>query len=58
MVALVITPWNLFNSPVVINLFLGGLGALLGPLFGIIMTDYYVLRRQHVLVPDLFTEQG
>ena len=58
MVALVITPWNLFNSPVVVNLFLGGLGALLGPLFGIIMTDYYVLRRQHVLVPDLFTEQG
>jgi NCS1 family nucleobase:cation symporter-1 len=43
---------------VVINLFLGGLGALLGPLFGIIMVDYYVLRRQHVLVPDLFIEQG
>lgn len=40
MIALVITPWNLFNSPVVINLFLGGLGALLGPLFGIIMVDY------------------
>ncbi|MDQ4503410.1 NCS1 family nucleobase:cation symporter-1 [Sinomonas sp. ASV322] len=57
-VALVITPWNLFNSPVVINLFLGGLGALLGPLFGIIMTDYYVLRRQHVVVHDLFREQG
>ena len=58
MIALVITPWNLFNSPVVINLFLGGLGALLGPLFGIIMVDYYVLRSQHVLVPDLFIEQG
>ncbi len=57
-IALVITPWNLFNSPVVINLFLGGLGALLGPLFGIIMVDYFVLRRQHVLVPDLFREQG
>jgi NCS1 family nucleobase:cation symporter-1 len=57
-IALVITPWNLFNSPVVINLFLGGLGALLGPLFGIIMIDYYVLRRQHVLVRDLFRERG
>jgi len=22
------------------------------------MVDYYVLRRQHVLVPDLFREQG
>ncbi|WP_083292302.1 NCS1 family nucleobase:cation symporter-1 [Arthrobacter sp. SW1] len=58
MIALVITPWNLFNSPVVINLFLGGLGALLGPLFGIIMVDYFVLRRQHVVVPDLFREDG
>ncbi|WP_336856884.1 NCS1 family nucleobase:cation symporter-1 [Sinomonas albida] len=57
-VALVITPWNLFNSPVVVNQFLGGLGALLGPLFGIIMMDYYVLRRQHVVVADLFREQG
>ncbi|KHL03890.1 nitrate reductase [Sinomonas humi] len=57
-VALVITPWNLFNSPVVVNLFLGGLGALLGPLFGIIMTDYYVLRRQHVVVRDLFRDEG
>ena len=41
-----------------INLFLGGLGALLGPLFGIIMIDYYVLRKQRVLVQDLFREQG
>ncbi|MET3176729.1 UNVERIFIED_ORG: NCS1 family nucleobase:cation symporter-1 [Arthrobacter sp. UYCu721] len=57
-IALVITPWNLFNSPVVVNLFLGGLGALLGPLFGIIMIDYYVLRKQHVLVRDLFREEG
>jgi NCS1 family nucleobase:cation symporter-1 len=58
MIALVITPWNLFNSPVVINLFLGGLGALLGPLFGIIMVDYYVLRKQRVVVRDLFREEG
>jgi NCS1 family nucleobase:cation symporter-1 len=58
LIALVITPWNLFNSPVVVNLFLGGLGALLGPLFGIIMVDYYVLRRQHVAVGELFRERG
>lgn len=57
-IAVLITPWNLFNSPAVINLFLGGLGALLGPLFGIIMVDYYILRKQHVLVRDLFREEG
>jgi len=57
-IALVITPWNLFNNPNVINLFLGGLGALLGPLFGIIIVDYFVLRGQHVVVSDLFREDG
>ncbi|MEO6504403.1 MAG: NCS1 family nucleobase:cation symporter-1 [Terrimesophilobacter sp.] len=57
-VAVLITPWNLYDSPVAINLFLGGLGALLGPLFGIIMIDYYVLRKQHVEVLGLFREDG
>ncbi|MDO5753351.1 NCS1 family nucleobase:cation symporter-1 [Arthrobacter sp.] len=57
-IAILITPWNLFNSPVAVNLFLGGLGALLGPLFGIIMIDYYVLRKQHVDVMGLFREDG
>lgn len=34
---MVILPWNLYNTPVVIVYFLGGLGALLGPLFGVIL---------------------
>jgi len=32
--------WNLYDSPSSINYFLGGLGALLGPLFGILIADY------------------
>ena len=54
--AVVILPWQLYNSPVAINYFLGGLGALLGPLFGIIFADYFLLRRQRVLVEQLYTE--
>ncbi|MFJ9320002.1 NCS1 family nucleobase:cation symporter-1 [Streptomyces globisporus] len=53
---LVILPWNLYNSPVVVNYFLGGLGALLGPLFGVIMADYWLLRRSRVNVPALYSE--
>ncbi|MET9149134.1 NCS1 family nucleobase:cation symporter-1 [Streptomyces sp. NPDC004042] len=53
---LVITPWNLYDSPVVVNYFLGGLGALLGPLFGVIMADYWLLRKTRVNVPALYTE--
>ncbi|WP_313451015.1 NCS1 family nucleobase:cation symporter-1 [Brevibacterium casei] len=51
-----ILPWNLYDSPVVIVYFLGGLGALLGPLFGIIMVDYWLVRKTKVNVPQLYTE--
>ena len=53
-IGLLILPWNLYNSPAVITYFLGGLGALLGPLFGIIMADYWILRRAKINVPDLY----
>ncbi len=51
-----ILPWNLYDSPIVIVYFLGGLGALLGPLFGIIMVDYWIVRKTKVNVPQLYTE--
>jgi NCS1 family nucleobase:cation symporter-1 len=54
-IGLVILPWNLYNNPVVIVYFLGGLGGLLGPLFGVIMADYWLLRRGKVNVPHLYT---
>lgn len=54
--ALVSMPWNLYNSPDVIAYFLGGLGALLGPLFGVIFTDYYLIRRQHVSIEELYLD--
>ena len=55
-IGLVILPWNLYNTPAVITYFLGALGALLGPLFGIVMADYWLARRSKINVPDLFTE--
>lgn len=57
-IGLVILPWNLYNSPIVVNYFLGGLGALLGPLFGVIMADYWLLRKTRVNVPDLYSESS
>ncbi|HBX80693.1 MAG TPA: nitrate reductase [Propionibacteriaceae bacterium] len=57
-IALVMTPWNLFNNPIVVNIFLGAVGAMLGPLFGIIMADFFVLRKQHVVLGDLYREEG
>ncbi|WP_446462222.1 NCS1 family nucleobase:cation symporter-1 [Streptomyces sp. BRA346] len=57
-IGLVILPWNLYNNPVVVNYFLGGLGALLGPLFGVIMADYWLLRKSRVNVPHLYTDDA
>src|SRR5699024_1073511 len=34
----------------------GGLGALLGPIFGVIIVDYWVVRRGRINVPDLYTK--
>ena len=55
-IGFVILPWNLYNSPEVINYFLGGLGAALGPVFGVIMTDYWLVRRSKVDVPALYSD--
>lgn len=55
-IGLIILPWNLYNNPLVIVYFLGGLGALLGPLFGVVMADYWLLRRGKVNVPELYIE--
>lgn len=56
LLALLVTPWNIYSSPVAVNYFLGGLGAFLGPLFGILMVDYYLVRRGQVDVDALYQE--
>lgn len=55
-IGVAILPWNLYNSPLVIEYFLGTLGAVLGPFFGVIMADYWLVRRQRVNVPELYSE--
>ena len=56
--ALVVLPWKLYSSPVAVNYFLGSLGAFLGPLFAIIMVDYYLIRHERVDMVDLYREDG
>jgi len=54
--AVLILPWKIYGNPIVIVYFLSGLGALLGPLYGIIMVDYWLIRKSRVHVPDLYTD--
>jgi NCS1 family nucleobase:cation symporter-1 len=53
--SVLITPWNLYNNPDVIHYTLETLGAFIGPLFGVLIGDYYLVRRRAVTVDDLFT---
>lgn len=53
--SVLITPWNLYNNPEVIHYTLETLGAFIGPLFGVLIADYYLIRKQKVVVDDLFT---
>jgi NCS1 family nucleobase:cation symporter-1 len=51
-----VMPWKLYSSPVAVNDFLGGAGALLGPIFGIMMVDYFLIRRGHIDVAALYSD--
>ncbi|MBD1551022.1 NCS1 family nucleobase:cation symporter-1 [Pseudomonas typographi] len=55
-----ITPWNLFNNPAVIHYTLDILAAFIGPLFGILLVDFYLIKKQQIDVDALFddTPQG
>ncbi|MFC9998881.1 NCS1 family nucleobase:cation symporter-1 [Nocardia sp. NPDC127526] len=53
--SVLITPWNLYNNPEVIHYTLEVLGAFIGPLFGVLIADYYLVRNRVIVVDDLFT---
>ncbi len=50
-----ITPWNLFGNPEVIHYTLDVLGGFIGPLYGILLADYYLVKQRQVKVEDLYT---
>jgi len=50
-----ITPWNLFNNPAVIHSTLDILACAIGPLYGILLVDYYRLKGQKMVLQDLYT---
>ncbi len=54
-----IMPWKLLeNTQDYIFVWLTGYGALLGPIAGIMIADYWVVRRTHLAVDDLYSATG
>lgn len=50
-----VMPWHLFNSPLVIHYTLDTLGSAIGPLYGILVADYFLVKHNRLSVDDLFS---
>jgi len=53
--SVLVCPWLFVANPQAIILFVSIFGAVLGPMFGIMVADYYLVKRQVVAVDDLYT---
>jgi NCS1 family nucleobase:cation symporter-1 len=51
-------PWKLMQSPTTLFDVLDNVGAILGPATGVLLADYYVLKRQRLDVPALYDPHG
>ena len=58
-IGILMMPWKLYSDAgAYIFTWLVGYSSLMGALGGILIADYWVLRRQRLSLPDLFREQG
>jgi nucleobase:cation symporter-1, NCS1 family len=53
--SVLVCPWIFVSSPQAITVFVGVFGSVLGPLYGIMVADYYLVKRQQVALEDLYT---
>jgi NCS1 family nucleobase:cation symporter-1 len=54
----VIVPWKILNSATTFLAFMGGYAVFLAPIAGIIASDYWIVKRQHMDVPALYDPHG
>jgi nucleobase:cation symporter-1, NCS1 family len=56
--AVLVCPWIFVDSPKAITIFVSVFGAVLAPMYGVMMADYYLVKRQDVNTADLYTMQS
>jgi nucleobase:cation symporter-1, NCS1 family len=57
-IAFLYMPWKLLQKPEALYEILDNLGILLGPITGILIADFFVVRRRRLDVPALYQSQG
>jgi NCS1 family nucleobase:cation symporter-1 len=53
-ISIAVTPWNIQYSAASFSAFLGGYSMFLGPIAGIMMADFWVLRGKHLNLFSLY----
>jgi NCS1 family nucleobase:cation symporter-1 len=53
--SVLITPWNLYSSPEFIHYTLDTLGAFIGPLYGVLIAHYYLIKKRRIDVDSMYT---
>ena len=53
--SVLVCPWIFVSSPQAITVFVSVFGAILGPMFGIMVADYYLVKKQRVVLEDLYS---
>jgi len=53
--SVLVCPWLFVASPSAITLFVSIFGSVLGPMFGIMICDYYLVKKQTIVLEDLYT---
>ena len=55
LLAVLVCPWIFVDSPKAITVFVSIFGAVLAPMFGVMIADFYLLKKQVVDVAQLYT---
>ena len=53
--SVLVCPWLFVSSSQAITIFVSIFGAVLGPMFGIIVADYYLVKRGEIAIDDLYS---
>ncbi|PSA90506.1 allantoin permease [Bacillus atrophaeus] len=56
--ALFTIPWKLMESATSVYAFLGLIGGMLGPVAGVMMADYFIIRKRQLFIDELYSETG
>jgi len=52
------TPWNIINNADGLLAFLSGYSCLMGPLAGVMVSDFYLIKEQKLDIHELYKDRG